>query len=261
MQKVVITGYKDVACQDATGNAIALQVNPQELQLDYNISYGDKGGSGGDSKTTEHAGGESAPLPGAANYETPDLTIETVVDATGVLPDPGGLPTSVGGAIMAAIKFATGTPTIEDYIKKLKDTCYYYVEETHGPPYLTVTWGSVLPSQSTNIVSSKGVYKCQLQSLSVKYVLFSAQGHPVRAELTLKFKGVEDPEARAKGNSPDLSHFIEIKHGDNLPKLCEDIYGSPEFFMAVARINDLPSVYAIEPGMRLLFPPLDKASR
>jgi hypothetical protein len=77
----------------------------------------------------------------------------------------------------------------------------------------------------------------------------------------MKFVGVEDPVKAAEGYSPDLSHLIEVKYGDNLPAMCKKIYGSPEFFLQIAKVNNLPSIYAIEPGMKLVFPPLEKASR
>jgi len=31
--------------------------------------------------------------------------------------------------------------------------------------------------------------------------------------------------------------------------------------LQIAKVNNLPSIYAIEPGMKLVFPPLEKASR
>ena len=107
----------------------------------------------------------------------------------------------------------------------------------------------------------EGMFKGILKNLSVTFSLFSSTGNPVRANFTIELDGITNPETRDTGSSPDLSHIVEVKYGDNLPKLCKDIYGSPEFFLQVAKINNLPSIYAIEPGMQLLFPPLEKSSR
>ncbi len=138
---------------------------------------------------------------------------------------------------------------------------YAWQSEEHGPSFLGIEWGKVLPTNSTNGDNPDGIFKCHLDDLGIKYTLFSAKGMPVRAELTFQFTGVEDPVKAAEGYSPDLSHLIEVKFGDNLPKLCKDIYGSPEYFLQIAKIKNLPSIYAIEPGMKLVFPPLEKASR
>jgi hypothetical protein len=258
--KLIIKAFNDMQCKDAKAgtNEIELQVNPQELELAFSVNYGDdsgsssSGGNTGFTNENDSAAGESFPMPIFKSYEVPGLNVNTVIDATGVIP----APTGYDG------KLVNGTePSVQPYIDELKAVCYNYVEETHGPPYLALQWLKVLPSQSNNEGKTAGLFHCQLKELKVKYTLFSASGNPVRAELDFTFKGIEDPEIRATGASPDLTHYIDVQYGDNLPKLCKDIYGSTEFYMQVARINGLPSIYALEPGMKLLFPPLDKASR
>jgi nucleoid-associated protein YgaU len=251
--KMKVEAFKDIKFSGASLGEFELQVNPSEVQFSFGIGYGDAQSSA--SKDVLSTGKESA-IGGNASpqvftgYKVPDLSIDTIIDATGVLTAPKGVKLEVGGK-----------PSVQPYIELIKKVMYSWQSEEHGPAFLKVQWGKVFPTNSSNSATPDGIFRCQLEDLSIKYTLFSATGNPVRAELTFKFIGVEDPLKAAEGYSPDLSHIIDIKFGDNLPKLCKEIYGSPEYFLQIARINNLPSIYAIEPGMKLIFPPLEKASR
>lgn len=258
--RVKIVAYKDPLFSDRKGSTdeIELQVNPSEISLSFGIQADAAADPAKSSNNngSEAAVGESFKPDVFKGYICPELTIETIVDATGVLP------IAVGNKKLLLAKGSKTQPSVQEYIKTLKAVCYDFVKECHGPPYLAVAWGSVFLTQSNDpALREISIFKCLLSTMDVKYTLFSAEGHPVRAEVSLKFRGFQDAENRAKGNSPDLSHVVDVKYGDNLPALCKKIYGSPEFFLQVARINNLPSIYAIEPGMKLLFPPLEKASR
>lgn len=234
-----IQGFKMIDCTGPVGDAIELQINPQEISFSYSL---EPENAGNDTQAVAQA----APNPlGNWKYDTGDLKIETVVDITGVILD-------------KKVKFDKGKGVIK-YIEELKKHIYYYIDESHGPPYVKITWGSVMPTFVAK--DKKPVFKGRLKDLEVKYTMFSLSGMPLRAELSMTFQWVEPPSKRPTGNSPDLTHFIEVKHGDNLPALCKKIYDSPDFFMQIARINNLSSVYALKPGMKLLFPPLEKASR
>jgi hypothetical protein len=257
--RVKIIAYKDPLFSDRKGSTdeIELQVNPSEISLSFGVEDAEEKDAGSGNKMgSETAAGESFKPRVFQGYECPELSIDTIVDATGVLP------IADGNKKLLLAKSSSTQPSVQEYIKTLKAVCYDFVKECHGPPYLAVAWGSVFLTHSNDpALKETSIFKCLLKGMDVKYTLFSAEGHPVRAEIQLKFRGFQDAESRAKGNSPDLSHVVDVKYGDNLPALCKKIYGSPEFFLQVARINNLPSIYAIEPGMKLLFPPLEKSSR
>jgi len=250
VQKLTIEAFKFIDCDSGSLGKIEVQVNPEKLSFKYEISW-DGGGGGDDEEAGGNAAGESIEILKAPSYKPPGFEIPTfIVDATGVLPEPTGITLKEGDA-----------PSVLPYITQLKKICYNYIEEIHGPPFVKITWGKVMPSNANAQDQVDGVFKGRLNSMNVEFMLFGAEGNPVRAEITLSFGSAVNPETRPTGNSPDLSHIVEVKYGDNLPKLCKDIYGSPEFFLQVAKINNLPSIYAIEPGMQLLFPPLEKSSR
>ena len=76
---------------------------------------------------------------------------------------------------------------------------------------------------------------------------------------TAHFKEVVDLDQKlGKLNSPDMSHLIEIKEGDNLPLMCEDIYGDSSFYLQVAAANDIVDFRNLVPGQQILFPRLEK---
>ena len=64
--------------------------------------------------------------------------------------------------------------------------------------------------------------------------------------------------ATAQDHSADLTHVRLVKAGDTLPRLCDEIYGEPRMYLEVARANDLDHFRALQPGMRIAFPPLEK---
>jgi hypothetical protein len=250
VQKLTIEAFKTIDCTGSSLGSIELQVNPETLKFKYEISW-DGGGGGDEDNGGEGAAGESIEILKAPTYKFPEFSIPTfIIDATGVLPAPGKISLEEGGM-----------PSVLPYITELKKICYNYIDTIHGPPFVKITWGKIMPASANAQDQVDGVFKGRLNSMDVEFTLFGAEGNPVRAQIDMSFGSAVNPETRPTGNSPDLSHIIDVKYGDNLPKLCKDIYGSPEFFLQVAKINNLPSIYAIEPGMQLLFPPLEKSSR
>jgi hypothetical protein len=124
-----------------------------------------------------------------------------------------------------------------------------YNGEIHRPNYLKVAWGTL------------SVKRCVLKSASIAYKLFKPDGVPLRAVITANFSDNSDDQTRvalAQDESPDLTHARMFKAGDSLPMMCYRIYGSPDYYLDVARANNLDDFRNIPPGTRLLFPPLEK---
>jgi nucleoid-associated protein YgaU len=124
-----------------------------------------------------------------------------------------------------------------------------YNGNIHRPNYLKVVWGTLQ------------VKRCVLKSASIAYKLFRPDGIPLRALITANFTDNSDDQTRvaiAQDESPDLTHVRQVKVGDTLPRLCYDIYGDPRYYLAVAEANQLDQFRELQPGMRLVFPPLEK---
>lgn len=137
---------------------------------------------------------------------------------------------------------------IQDKISEFQ-TVTGYNGNIHRPNYLKVVWGTLQ------------VKRCVLKSASIAYKLFRPDGIPLRAVITANFTDNSDDQTRvaiAQDQSPDLTHMRRIKAGDTLPKLCYDIYGDPSYYLAVAEANQLDHFRELQPGSRIVFPPLAK---
>ena len=124
-----------------------------------------------------------------------------------------------------------------------------YNGDIHRPNYLKVSWGTLT------------VKRCVLKSASIAYKLFQPNGIPLRAVITASFTDNSDDTTRvamAQDQSPDLTHLRVIKTGDELPVLCNEIYGDPRLYLRVAQANGIDDFRNILPGMRIFFPPLEE---
>jgi hypothetical protein len=124
-----------------------------------------------------------------------------------------------------------------------------YNGNIHRPNYLKVVWGTLQ------------VKRCVLKSASIAYKLFKPDGVPLRAVITANFTDNSDDQTRvalAQDQSPDLMHIRVVKAGDNLPAMCTKIYGDPGYYLEVARVNGVDHFRKLIPGMKIIFPPLEK---
>jgi hypothetical protein len=123
-----------------------------------------------------------------------------------------------------------------------------YAGGIHRPLYLKVMWGTLQ------------VRRCVLKSASIAYKLFTPAGVPLRAVITAAFSDNSDDKTRvatAQDQSADLTHRRVIRAGDDLPRLCEEIYGDPRLYLKVAAANRLDDFRALAPGAVVFFPPLE----
>lgn len=137
---------------------------------------------------------------------------------------------------------------VQERIAKFQ-TVTGYNGDIHRPNFLKIGWGKVM------------IRRCVLKSASIVYKLFRSNGVPLRAVITAVFTDNSDDKTRvalAQDQSPDLTHVRLVKAGDNLPRLCHEIYGDPSLYIRVARANGLDDFRSLVPGMRLRFPPLEK---
>jgi hypothetical protein len=138
---------------------------------------------------------------------------------------------------------------VED-IKKFKKVLIEYKGDSHEPRHFKLVWGE------------SSIFKGRVTELSITYKLFKPDGTPIRAVAKVKFKSsIEDVKRALKEDkkSPDLTHVREIKAGDTLPLMCQQIYGDPQYYLQVAEVNRLDNFRALQPGMNIFFPPIEKA--
>jgi len=154
-----------------------------------------------------------------------DLALDFYLDATGVLPN---------------------LPSVSDDLDRFKSIVYSYNGSIHSPNYLRVLWGQL-------------TFDCRLETLNIEYLLFTPSGVPLRAKLSATFHQYLSPEKmqlQARNSSPDLTHSRLVSSGDTLPLLCFHIYGDSKYYLDIARINGLNDFRNLQPGQKVIFPPL-----
>ncbi len=208
---------------DATvrsGDAFEVMLNPSAYSYEGTICY---------SKTTTIGQNGSEARFGSIGPAT--VSFNFVIDGTGVVSSqiPGLDP-----------------PDVKTQLQKLSRIVYEYDGKNHEPNVVRLLWGSL-------------IFFCRLTAMKTDYSLFKPSGDPIRATVTLSFKGfmsAEEQALRSNRSSPDLSHRVLFRQGDTLPLLCYRIYKDSSYYAAVARYNDLIDFRDIEPGTEISFPPL-----
>ncbi|MBD78261.1 MAG: hypothetical protein CL840_05010 [Crocinitomicaceae bacterium] len=160
------------------------------------------------------------------------ISFDVIFDATGAIDAPTLLPVS---------KLPIGAQ-----ITLFKKVCFDYNGDIHEPNYLVINWGTL-------------VFKCKLTSLKLEYTLFQQNGIPLRAKASCSFVKAIDASTLSKeanNKSPDLTHLIEVRQGDSLPLICNNVYGDPSYYMEVARYNKIVNFRNLAPGTKLYLPPI-----
>lgn len=192
-------------------------INPDSYSRDYKINYDNPEIIGDAGNSSFFAG------MGASSFSLKRL----VVDGTGVIP-------------------ITGAEDVDDYIEKFRNVVYNYQGALHRPPYLKISWGSLMV-----------IGVCT--SVKVDYKLFKPDGTALRAFIDLTLTESTDLTTiamEAGKSSADLTHARVVKAGDTLPLMAYHIYGDSSYYTIVAKENNLDSYTDIKPGDKIIFPPL-----
>ena len=220
--KLTIHAYSDKKFSDKTGEFV-VPINPEKYEQSFQVEYDVKPVQGGQG------------VEGRFKSSSPEtLQLDFVLDGTG---------TAYGYAKPHLGK------SVQKQMEEFKKTVYNLEGKIHQPRYLKLIW--------------KGLaFDCILSELKASFTLFDRDGSPIRAKLACTFLNFKETERRVreeKKSSPDLTHVRVVKDQQNLPQLTHEIYGSPKYYLEVARSNDLTSLRRLRNGSRLLFLPLEKS--
>lgn len=220
---------------DDSAHTYVLQVNPssytQSLKLEHTYNRGQ--GTGGKQ-------------PKYSNSPPINMSFEFLFDGTGVVPVPSELgDVPLVGAIASALSKKDKYDVMHE-IDRFKRVVYDPDGKVHEPRTLQMVWGTL-------------VFPCVLSSASFRFTLFKPDGTPLRAIASCTFcESLSKAEEAAQRNntSPDLTHLRDVREGDTLPAMANDIYGRPELYLEVARANKLVNFRKLRSTSRLSFPPL-----
>ncbi len=123
------------------------------------------------------------------------------------------------------------------------------VRDLGRPPVVKVSWGD----------DSKDQYNFPfigvVSSLTQRFNLFSADGKPLRATLTVTFKEFLDSVKDQKETDPEFTTRL-VKRGDTLSSIAAEVYRDPTLWRVIAEANHLDDPRHLSVGMRLNVPKL-----
>lgn len=102
-------------------------------------------------------------------------------------------------------------------------------------------------------------FTCLVESVQQRFTLFSPDGVPLRAELTValkEFKTLEQQITQIDFQSPDYTKTHVVQRGETLNRIAHDAYGDSARWKDIAGANGVDDPLAVEPGTVLTLPPL-----
>lgn len=166
---------------------------------------------------------------------------------------------------------STEDGTIDDAVAVTEKTDRFYQlikidRETHAPPVCRFAWGDLgfpgtyMTHQWTSQNASRhDGFQCVVESVRQRFTMFSSNGRPVRATLTVtlkEFKTLEDQIAEIFPQSPDHTHAHVVQRGDTLSRIAAKRLGDPVHWRAIAEHNGLDDPLDLRPGTILEVPPV-----
>jgi len=120
---------------------------------------------------------------------------------------------------------------------------------TKAPPVLLFSWGRLN-------------FKCVLESVNQKFVMFLNDGTPVRARLSVAFKEYQEIEINIQRGlfigSPTLRNIVE---GETLSDIAGNVLGDPGSWREIAELNNIDNPRDIPAGIQLIIPTKHKLSK
>jgi hypothetical protein len=116
--------------------------------------------------------------------------------------------------------------------------------DLHAPPIVAFTW-------------DREVFRGVLESVQVAYTLFSPEGVPLRAKMSLAFKEYRSVEVQVKERpkgSPDFDKAYQVRAGDTLERIAGAAYRDPTRWRAIALRNGIDDPRRLPPGLLLTIP-------
>jgi Contractile injection system tube protein len=231
MQKCAFTFYNDRGELDQSTRFEA-DYNPTEYTLSKNAHFAEHPIPGLDSPILQFVRGE-------AETVSLDLFFDTSDDG------------------MGANATSVTTRTDKFYrLGKMNGT-------SHAPPVCLFTWGTVFAGSSLGREwASQGRehgFKCVIESVRQRFSLFSSEGVPLRATLTVglkEYKSVQEQLGKINPQSADQTHAYTLRQGETLNDVANAVYGDPNAWRPIAERNHVTDPLAVAAGSILEIPPL-----
>jgi hypothetical protein len=152
-------------------------------------------------------------------------------------------------------------------VTALTDQFYQLVKidgHTHAPPICFFSWGDQFPGQRAYASMGTGTgsqqrhgFKCVVESVRQRFTLFSPQGIPLRATLTVslkEYKTLAEQIAEINKQSADHTSTHVMQAGETISQIAAESYNDPAHWRAIADENNLFDPLNVPPGTLLSVP-------
>lgn len=150
-------------------------------------------------------------------------------------------------------------------VTDLSDQIYQLVKiepDSHAPPICEFIWsfkfpGSGLMPEMGN--QRRNSFKCVVESVRHQYTLFSPEGVPLRATVSVslrEYKTLDEQLAQLNLNSPDRTQVHVLQSGETLSSIAGRHYRRPGQWRLIADANDIDDPRRLAPGTFLTVPPI-----
>ena len=210
---------------------IPIQFNPTELSLEKGAQIAEINIPGLDSPLLQFVRGQNE-----------KLTLELFFDTT------------ENGMGRGATSVTTYTDRVYELVKIEPDR--------HAPPVCAFVWNNKFPGSdvSTNVGNQKrNDFQCILESVRQKFTLFSPEGVPLRATLTVtlrEYKTLDEQLSQLNLNSPDRTRSYIVERGDTLSSIAARHYRQPGEWRRIAEANGIEDPRRLTAGTFLTLPPI-----
>lgn len=102
-------------------------------------------------------------------------------------------------------------------------------------------------------------FRCIVESIKQKFTLFSPEGIPLRATLTVslrEYKRLRDQLLELHLSSPDRTHVHPLQEGEVLARVAHRYYDRPSDWRPIAEHNRIDDPRRLRAGVFLTVPPL-----
>jgi hypothetical protein len=134
---------------------------------------------------------------------------------------------------------------------------------THAPPVCSFIWNQKFPGAdvSSEVGNQRRTeFQCVVESIKQRFTLFSPEGVPLRAVLTVtlrEYKTLDEQLHQLNLNSPDRTQSHVVQRGDTLTAVAARHYALPSEWRTIATANNINDPRRLAAGTFLRVPPLE----
>ena len=135
--------------------------------------------------------------------------------------------------------------------------------ERHAPPIVTFYWNDSFPGDSLDELSGnqrRNSFTGIAENVTQKFTLFSTQGVPLRAVVTLRlreYRTLEDQLTELRLMSPDHTRVHVLQDKDRLSALAGRYYRDSGQWRDIAENNEIEDPRRLEAGAFIQIPPIE----